>query len=87
MALAANFVQPETEYNPGDRGALLQYSARIRNRYRRVKRMLKSSNVLTPYLLCVCSTLRNMDGKTPGDVAKLNNQKDVLKSLEADVFL
>eukprot|EP00243_Klebsormidium_subtile_P003754 TRINITY_DN17346_c0_g1_i1.p2 TRINITY_DN17346_c0_g1~~TRINITY_DN17346_c0_g1_i1.p2 ORF type:complete len:375 (-),score=128.00 TRINITY_DN17346_c0_g1_i1:282-1406(-) len=32
-------------------------------------------------------TLRNMDGKTPGDVAKLNNQKDVLKSLETDVFL
>ncbi|KAF6134612.1 hypothetical protein GIB67_025727 [Kingdonia uniflora] len=32
-------------------------------------------------------TLQNMDGKTPIDVAKLNNQQDVLKLLEKDVFL
>ena len=28
-----------------------------------------------------------MDGKTPIDVAKLNNQDDVLKLLEKDAFL
>ncbi|KAG9141869.1 hypothetical protein Leryth_013986 [Lithospermum erythrorhizon] len=32
-------------------------------------------------------TLQNMDGKTPLDVAKLNNQNDVLKLLEKDAFL
>ncbi|GJT35411.1 ankyrin repeat domain-containing protein 2B-like protein [Tanacetum coccineum] len=32
-------------------------------------------------------TLQNMDGKTPIDVAKLNNQHDVLKLLEKDAFL
>ncbi|KAI3752757.1 hypothetical protein L2E82_24794 [Cichorium intybus] len=32
-------------------------------------------------------TLQNMDGKTPIDVAKLNEQIDVLKLLEKDVFL
>ncbi|CAJ2638584.1 unnamed protein product [Trifolium pratense] len=32
-------------------------------------------------------TLQNMDGKTPIDVAKLNNQDDVLELLEKDVFL
>ncbi|KAI4305047.1 hypothetical protein L6164_028437 [Bauhinia variegata] len=32
-------------------------------------------------------TLQNMDGKTPIDVAKLNNQSDVLKLLEKDAFL
>ncbi|KAJ7001950.1 hypothetical protein NC653_012125, partial [Populus alba x Populus x berolinensis] len=32
-------------------------------------------------------TLQNMDGKTPIDVAKLNNQQDVLKLLEKDAFL
>ncbi|KAJ1416995.1 Ankyrin repeat [Sesbania bispinosa] len=32
-------------------------------------------------------TLQNMDGKTPIDVAKLNNQNDVLKLLEKDAFL
>ncbi|XP_058721956.1 ankyrin repeat domain-containing protein 2B-like isoform X2 [Vicia villosa] len=32
-------------------------------------------------------TLQNMDGKTPIDVAKLNNQDDVLQLLEKDVFL
>eukprot|EP00245_Coleochaete_scutata_P012323 TRINITY_DN475_c0_g2_i1.p1 TRINITY_DN475_c0_g2~~TRINITY_DN475_c0_g2_i1.p1 ORF type:complete len:396 (+),score=116.29 TRINITY_DN475_c0_g2_i1:113-1189(+) len=32
-------------------------------------------------------TMRNLDGKTPTDVAKLNNQKEVLKLLEQDVFL
>jgi ankyrin repeat protein len=33
------------------------------------------------------STLRNMDGRTPIDVAKLNNQDEVLKLLEKDAFL
>jgi ankyrin repeat protein len=33
------------------------------------------------------STLQNMDGKTPIDVAKLNNQQEVLKLLEKDAFL
>uniref|UniRef100_A0A2P2LY77 Ankyrin repeat-containing protein 2 n=1 Tax=Rhizophora mucronata TaxID=61149 RepID=A0A2P2LY77_RHIMU len=32
-------------------------------------------------------TLQNMDGKTPIDVAKLNNQHGVLKLLEKDAFL
>ncbi|XP_022135966.1 ankyrin repeat domain-containing protein 2A-like [Momordica charantia] len=32
-------------------------------------------------------TLTNMDGKTPIDVAKLNNQNEVLKLLEKDAFL
>lgn len=32
-------------------------------------------------------TLQNMDGKTPIDVAKLNNQGDVLKLLERDAYL
>ncbi|CAK9315425.1 unnamed protein product, partial [Citrullus colocynthis] len=32
-------------------------------------------------------TLQNLDGKTPIDVAKLNNQHEVLKLLEKDVFL
>ncbi|CAH9084755.1 unnamed protein product [Cuscuta epithymum] len=32
-------------------------------------------------------TLQNMDGKTPIEVAKLNNQQDVLKLLEKDAFL
>eukprot|EP00897_Mesotaenium_endlicherianum_P001498 jgi/Mesen1/1376/ME000013S00858 len=32
-------------------------------------------------------TLRNLDGKTAADVAKLNNQEEVLKLLEKDVFL
>ncbi|XP_019427303.1 PREDICTED: ankyrin repeat domain-containing protein 2B-like [Lupinus angustifolius] len=32
-------------------------------------------------------TLQNLDGKTPIDVAKLNNQHDVLKLLEKDAFL
>nr|GMC89715.1 ankyrin repeat domain-containing protein 2B-like [Ipomoea batatas] len=32
-------------------------------------------------------TLQNMDGKTPIEVAKLNNQHDVLKLLEKDAFL
>ncbi|XP_060167707.1 ankyrin repeat domain-containing protein 2B-like [Lycium barbarum] len=32
-------------------------------------------------------TLQNLDGKTPIDVAKLNNQQDVLKLLEKDAFL
>ncbi|CAH1450626.1 unnamed protein product [Lactuca virosa] len=32
-------------------------------------------------------TLQNMDGKTPIDVAKLNEQTDVLKLLEKDAFL
>lgn len=32
-------------------------------------------------------TLQNMDGKTPIDVAKLNNQHEVLELLEKDAFL
>ncbi|KAL4348370.1 hypothetical protein GQ457_17G004390 [Hibiscus cannabinus] len=32
-------------------------------------------------------TLQNMDGKTPIDVAKLNNQQEVVKLLEKDDFL
>ncbi|CAL1401841.1 unnamed protein product [Linum trigynum] len=32
-------------------------------------------------------TLQNMDGKNPIDVAKLNNQQEVLKLLEKDAFL
>jgi hypothetical protein len=32
-------------------------------------------------------TLRNNDGKSPVDVAKLNDQDDVVKALEKDVFL
>ncbi|XP_047332179.1 ankyrin repeat domain-containing protein 2A-like [Impatiens glandulifera] len=32
-------------------------------------------------------TLQNLDGKTPIDVAKLNNQHEVLELLEKDVFL
>ncbi|KAF9624489.1 hypothetical protein IFM89_011532 [Coptis chinensis] len=32
-------------------------------------------------------TLQNLDGKTPLDVAKLNNQQEVLKLLEKDAFL
>jgi hypothetical protein len=34
-----------------------------------------------------CSTLQNLDGKTPIDVARLNTQHDVLKLLEKDAFL
>eukprot|EP00850_Spirogloea_muscicola_P001779 SM000006S19544 [mRNA] locus=s6:1380678:1383442:+ [translate_table: standard] len=33
------------------------------------------------------STLRNLDGKTPTDVATLNKQDEVLKLLQKDVFL
>jgi ankyrin repeat protein len=33
------------------------------------------------------STLQNMDGKTPIEVSKLNNQDEVLKLLEKDAFL
>ncbi|GFP99190.1 ankyrin repeat domain-containing protein 2 [Phtheirospermum japonicum] len=32
-------------------------------------------------------TLQNLDGKTPIEVAKLNNQNEVLKLLEKDAFL
>jgi len=32
-------------------------------------------------------TLQNLDGKTPIEVAKLNEQKEVLKLLEKDAFL
>jgi ankyrin repeat protein len=32
-------------------------------------------------------TLVNNDGKSPLDVAKLNDQDDVVKALEKDVFL
>lgn len=32
-------------------------------------------------------TLQNLDGKTPIDVAKLNDQTEVLKLLEKDAFL
>ncbi|KAJ6818444.1 ankyrin repeat domain-containing protein 2A-like [Iris pallida] len=32
-------------------------------------------------------TVQNLDGKTPIDVAKLNNKEDVLKLLEKDAFL
>ncbi|KAE9598348.1 putative ankyrin repeat-containing domain-containing protein [Lupinus albus] len=32
-------------------------------------------------------TLQNLDGKTPIEVAKLNNQREVLKLLEKDAFL
>ncbi|XP_068669062.1 ankyrin repeat domain-containing protein 2B-like [Aristolochia californica] len=32
-------------------------------------------------------TLQNLDGKTPIDVAKLNNQQEVMKLLEKDAFL
>jgi len=32
-------------------------------------------------------TLRNLDGKSPLDVAKLNDQDEVVAALEADVFL
>ncbi|MBA0820807.1 hypothetical protein Gohar_019660 [Gossypium harknessii] len=32
-------------------------------------------------------TLQNMDGKTPIDVAKLNDQHEVVKLLEKDAFL
>ncbi|TMX04179.1 hypothetical protein EJD97_011047 [Solanum chilense] len=32
-------------------------------------------------------TLQNLDGKTPIDVAKLNNQNEVLTLLEKDAFL
>lgn len=35
----------------------------------------------------IYSTLQNLDGKTPIDVAKLNNQHEVLKLLEKDAFL
>ncbi|KAK6916854.1 Ankyrin repeat [Dillenia turbinata] len=31
-------------------------------------------------------TLQNLDGKTPIDVVKLNNQHEVLKLLEKDAF-
>ena len=37
--------------------------------------------------LWLCSTLQNLDGKTPIDVARLNNQHEVLKLLEKDAFL
>jgi len=32
-------------------------------------------------------TLKNLDGKSPLDVAKLNDQDDVVKALDQDVFL
>jgi len=32
-------------------------------------------------------TLQNLDGKTPIEVARLNNQDEVLKLLEKDAFL
>jgi hypothetical protein len=32
-------------------------------------------------------TLQNLDGKTPIDVARLNNQEDVLKLLEKHAFV
>jgi len=32
-------------------------------------------------------TTKNVDGKSPLDVAKLNDQDDVVKALEKDVFL
>jgi hypothetical protein len=35
----------------------------------------------------MCRTLTNLDGKTPIDVAKLNNQGEVLKLLEKSGFL
>jgi hypothetical protein len=39
-------------------------------------------------LVVVCARmLQNLDGKTPIDVAKLNNQDDVLKLLEKHAFL
>jgi len=38
-------------------------------------------------LNCSCRTLQNLDGKTPIDVAKLNNQDDVLKLLEKHAFV
>jgi ankyrin repeat protein len=34
-----------------------------------------------------CSTLQNLDGKTPIEVAKLSSQDEVVKLLEQDVFL
>lgn len=43
--------------------------------------------ICCPTPLSLCSTLTNMDGKTPIDVAKLNNQNEVLKLLEKDAFL
>ena len=48
-----------------------------------------SNNALTCFStsLSLCSTLTNMDGKTSIDVAKLNNQNEVLKLLEKDAFL
>jgi hypothetical protein len=33
------------------------------------------------------STLQNLDGKTPIEVARLNSQDEVLKLLEKDAFL
>jgi len=37
--------------------------------------------------VCGCSTLQNLDEKTPIDVAKLNSQLEVVKLLEKDAFL
>lgn len=46
---------------------------------------------LESVIICVGNgaavTLQNLDGKTPIDVAKLNNQDEVLKLLEKDAFL
>ena len=42
---------------------------------------------LFTFILLWCSTLQNLDRKTPIDVAKLNNQEEVLKLLEKDAFL
>lgn len=47
---------------------------------------LSNSNVFL-YCCIVSSTLQNTDSKTPVDVAKLNNQLDVVKLLEKDAFL
>ena len=46
---------------------------------------LRAANMLVDHGASV--TLRNLDGKSPLDVAKLNDQEDVVKALEADVFL
>lgn len=39
------------------------------------------------FILRLYRTLQNMDQKTPLDVAKLNNQQEVLNLLEKDAFL
>jgi ankyrin repeat protein len=35
----------------------------------------------------MCRTVQNLDGKTAIDVAKLNNQEEVLKLLEKHAFV